>query len=90
MKHSGEIFLACLSVMSLFTFVLYAADKRKAQKGQWRIKEATLLWAGFFGGAAGALLAMRKFRHKTKHKYFWVINYLCLFAQIALLLYLVI
>jgi uncharacterized membrane protein YsdA (DUF1294 family) len=74
-------YTAFLSVMSLVAFFLYAADKKKAKKGKWRIPEATLLGVGFCGGAVGALLAMNGFRHKTKHWYFWVINVLGLLVQ---------
>ena len=58
--------------------------KKKAKKGAWRTPEAVLLGYGFFGGAIGALFAMNKFRHKTKHWYFWVVNILGLIWQIAL------
>lgn len=82
------ISLAAYAVISLIAFVLYFADKKKAQKNKWRIKEATLLGFGFFGGAIGALLAMKIFRHKTKHWYFWVVNILGLIWQIALTVFL--
>ena len=77
------IFLAAVVVMSIIAFFMYFADKRKAQKGQWRIKESVLLGLGFFGGAAGALIAMYLFRHKTKHWYFWVVNVFSLLLHIA-------
>ena len=79
------LFLAFLAVMSLIALVLYKADKEKAKKGKWRIKEATLLGIGFFGGAVGALAAMKIFRHKTKHWYFTAINAAGLAAQAAVL-----
>ena len=82
------ITLAVYAVISLIAFVLYFADKKKAQKNKWRIKEATLLGFGFFGGAIGALLAMKIFRHKTKHWYFYAVNVLGLAWQIALPVYL--
>lgn len=82
------ISLAAYAVISIIAFVLYFADKKKAQKNKWRIKEATLLGFGFFGGAIGALLAMKIFRHKTKHWYFWIVNILGLIWQIALTVFL--
>lgn len=82
------ITLAVYAVISFIAFVLYFADKKKAQKNKWRIKEATLLGFGFFGGAVGALLAMKIFRHKTKHWYFWALNILGLIWQIALAVFL--
>jgi uncharacterized membrane protein YsdA (DUF1294 family) len=76
---------AFFAVMSLVALVLYKADKVKAEKGKWRTKEATLLGFGFFGGAVGALAGMKLFRHKTKHWYFWVVNWAGLVWQLALL-----
>lgn len=73
-----------LAVMSIIAFILYGVDKRKAIKKAWRTPEAVLLGFGFFGGAAGALLGMRAFRHKTKHWYFWFVNIAGIAWQIAL------
>ncbi len=78
------VYLAFIVIMSLIAFVLYASDKKKAKNGAWRTPEAVLLGWGFFGGAIGAILGMRTFRHKTKHWYFWVVNILGLAWQIAL------
>ena len=75
--------------LSLVAFFLYAVDKSRARRGAWRIRESLLLGVGFVGGALGALLAMRIFRHKTKHGYFYVVNYLGLVWQIALLVYMI-
>ena len=76
--------LIVYGVMSVIAFFAYGADKRKAKKGAWRTPEAVLLGLGFFGGAVGALVGMKLFRHKTKHFYFWIINFLGLVAQAAL------
>ena len=75
---------AFLFLMSLIAFILYGVDKRKAKKAAWRIPEAVLLNFGFFGGAIGAILGMKTFRHKTKHWYFWFFNIFGLIWQIAL------
>jgi uncharacterized membrane protein YsdA (DUF1294 family) len=75
-------------VVSIVAFVLYFADKQKAKRHLWRIPESVLLGIGFFGGAVGALTAMRLFRHKTNHWYFWVINILGLAFQVALVIFL--
>ena len=71
-------------VMSLVAFIFYAADKKKAKKGKWRVPEATLLGLGFCGGAVGALLAMKTLRHKTKHWYFWVVNIIGLVLHVVI------
>lgn len=54
-------------------FLLFAADKRRAVRQKWRIPERTLLLSAFLGGGAGALLAMRICRHKTKKKRFTIL-----------------
>ena len=82
MKIFG-IYLLVVAVMSLIAFFAYLVDKRKAQKGKWRVKESVLILLGFFGGAAGALLSMKIFRHKTKHWYFWLTNILFLIMHVV-------
>ena len=76
--YAGFLFL-----MSLIAFIFYGVDKRKAKKGAWRIPEAVLLNLGFFGGAIGAIVGMKAFRHKTKHWYFWLFNILGLAWQMV-------
>ena len=84
------IYAAALAVISVLAYCFYAADKKKAKKGKWRIPEATLLGLSFFGGAIGGYLAMQTLRHKTKHWYFHAVNILGLIWQLALLAYLII
>lgn len=78
------ILLAAYALLSVIAFCFYAADKKKAKKGAWRIPEKVLLGLGFLGGAIGALLGMKLLRHKTKHWYFWAVNIAGLLWQIAL------
>ncbi|MCD7784137.1 MAG: DUF1294 domain-containing protein [Oscillospiraceae bacterium] len=80
------LYVLYLLFMSFVVFVMYGIDKRRAKKGQWRISEKALLTLGFIGGAAGALLGMHLFRHKTRHWYFWAINIAALCLHIILLL----
>ena len=47
-------------------------DKRRATRGQWRIREETLLVWALVGGWIGGAWAMRKFRHKTSKPSFTV------------------
>ncbi|MBP1587660.1 MAG: DUF1294 domain-containing protein [Clostridia bacterium] len=63
-------------LISVVTFVLYGVDKHLAVNGKRRISEMTLLVLGIVGGAPGGLLAMQHFRHKTRHKYFYVVNFI--------------
>lgn len=59
--------LIYLILINLIAFLLMYVDKKKAIKRQYRIPESVLLWSAFLGGAVGAYLSMRMFRHKTKH-----------------------
>lgn len=77
--------LSYFAVLSLITFFVYGIDKLKAKRGAWRISEKALLGLGAVGGALGGLLGMKFFRHKTKHKYFWAVNFTALAAHIAVI-----
>ena len=65
-----KIICAWILVWSVVAFIAMGADKRRAQKGAWRVKEATLFLFVLLGGALGGTLGMHVFRHKTKHWYF--------------------
>lgn len=56
--------------MNLAGFLSMKADKERARKKKWRIKERTLFGIALLGGSFGSLLGMRLFHHKTKHWYF--------------------
>ena len=58
------------AAVNLLVFALYGADKRRARRGDWRIRERTLLLGTWLLGGVGAWLAMRVFRHKTLHTAF--------------------
>lgn len=77
------VFIVFLAAVSLAAFILYGVDKSRAKRGAWRISEKALLCLSFFGGAAGGLLGMVLFRHKTRHRYFWAVNFLGLAWQAA-------
>lgn len=55
-----------LAFVNVAAFVMYGADKRRAQRGLWRIPERTLLAIALLGGGLGALLGMLVFHHKTR------------------------
>lgn len=82
------IYIAALVIVSLIALILYGADKVRAKRGAWRIPEKILLSVSFLGGAAGGLIGMGLFRHKTRHWYFWVVNWVGLLWQIGLLIFL--
>ena len=74
--------LICINVL---TFLVYGIDKWKAKQGRWRISEGTLLILAIIGGSIGALLGMKVWHHKTKHKKFKYGLPLILLAQIVLI-----
>ena len=65
------ILLSCLLFVNLLCFLLFAWDKRKAQRGQRRVAEQTLHLATLPGAAPGAWAAMLLLRHKTRKAAFW-------------------
>ena len=87
-NHPRLLLPVWLALMSLVLFIVMGADKRRAKKGLWRVPEKRLFWLALLGGAAGGVLGMRVFRHKTKHWTFvWGFPALAL-AQLALLVWL--
>ena len=72
--------------MSIAAFLAMKRDKESAKiPGERRIPERTLLLLSFFGGAAGSLLAMKNYRHKTLHNRFRYGIPVMLLGHIALL-----
>lgn len=59
-------------VINMITMLMMAYDKSQARKGGRRVRERTLFILSALGGAIGALLGMRIWRHKTKHVSFVV------------------
>lgn len=64
---------AAFVAMSVIGFVLMGADKRRAEKGAWRIPEKVLFGVSFLLGGVGSLVGMFVFRHKTKHASFRIL-----------------
>ena len=52
-------------LLSLFTYLLYAHDKRAARHRRWRTRESTLHLLALLGGWPGAMLAQQRLRHKS-------------------------
>ena len=77
-------YLAALIILANLTaFFLMGADKRRARKGRWRIPERTLLIVCGLFAAAGGLIGMNVFRHKTQKPKFRIGVPLMLIAQAA-------
>ena len=62
--------LAALVLVNLVEFALMGWDKRRARRGEWRVRERTFFLLALLGGALGGGAGMRVFRHKTRHWYF--------------------
>ena len=62
--------LIYLGAVNLLAVLAVVWDKRKARRGEWRIRESTLLALAAIGGSLG--MSMLRIRHKTKHRKFMV------------------
>lgn len=67
-----RLFLLWLTIANVLDFFLMLADKRFAEAQKRRLPERVLLGLAALGGSAGAMFAMRLFRHKTLHARFSV------------------
>jgi uncharacterized membrane protein YsdA (DUF1294 family)/cold shock CspA family protein len=69
--------LILYSAMSLVTYTLYADDKSRAKRKDWRIPEQTLHLCELAGGWLGGFIAQRILHHKSQKKsyqaMFWAI-----------------
>lgn len=84
----GKWIIYTLLAVNIATFLIYGWDKLCARKDWWRIPERVLLGLALLGGSLGAMLGMKAFRHKTKHRKFTVLVPLFLVLQIALAVWL--
>ncbi len=71
-KWGLPLLIAWAALCNLSAFTLMGVDKARARKGKRRIPEKRLFLAAALGGAMGAILGMRMFRHKTLHRTFTV------------------
>lgn len=79
------VVLLYILIMNICAFVMYGTDKKKSKtRKARRISESTLLKICFFGGAAGGLIGMQIFRHKTLHKKFTILVPLLFVIQLVL------
>ena len=75
-----RVLIGYVLAVNLLAYLVYWLDKRRAVKGKRRVPERELLLWALAGGTAGAALAMRRFRHKTRKLSFRV----AFFAIVAL------
>lgn len=62
--------IAAFVMLNLWTVLRFWQDKQRARSGELRIPESKLSGLAMLGGAPGALLARRIFRHKTRKEPF--------------------
>lgn len=71
------------SSLSIFTFVVFAIDKRAAIKDKWRVEEFSLYFFSVLGGWPGALLAQQLLHHKNKKRSFRAFLVTCIMINLA-------
>jgi uncharacterized membrane protein YsdA (DUF1294 family)/cold shock CspA family protein len=71
-------------IVSLLTFIVYAIDKTKAHKNEWRISEQTLHLLELLGGWPGALITQRVIRHKNKKTSFQIVFWIIVFIHMTI------
>lgn len=67
------VFAGYFLLVNLLGFLIMGVDKSRARAGAWRIPESRFLLISLAGGAAGVILGLRTFRHKTRHFKFTVV-----------------
>lgn len=82
-----KLLLTYLGVSTL-TFITYAFDKSKAQRGAWRTPESTLHLFALVGGWPGAAIAQQTLRHKSQKKEFRFVFWLTVMANCSALIWL--
>lgn len=78
------IYLVAINIIGFFAMFI---DKKKAERGSWRIPEKTLFTFTLLGGGIGTISGMYLFRHKTKKLKFTVGFPVILISEIALIVY---
>ena len=74
--------------LSIMTYLTYAFDKSKAQRGAWRTSEGTLHLFALIGGWPGAALAQQYLRHKSSKQEFMNVFWLTVMINVGALMWL--
>jgi uncharacterized membrane protein YsdA (DUF1294 family) len=84
MGIAAAAYLSVVFVLSIACFVAYGWDKRQATNGGRRVSERTLHLMAFFGGWPGALIAQRRFRHKTQKVAFRIVFWMVVVFHVGI------
>ena len=80
--NNNKYILIAYLIINAIVFIMYGIDKWKAIHNKWRIPEATLISAAFFG-VIGALLGMMVFHHKIRKPKFYISVPLILILEVV-------
>ena len=75
--------IAVYLLLNLISAIMFARDKKKAIKGEWRTTEKALLISALFG-PFGAVISMHLAHHKTNKAKFKLV-YLFLILHVAII-----
>jgi uncharacterized membrane protein YsdA (DUF1294 family) len=83
--HLGEILVAILVIVNVFSFIVMGHDKRKAARrdGSERTPEGFIFFMAAMFGSIGVFTGMYAFRHKTRTWYFQLGIPLLIFQNLA-------
>ncbi len=81
------IYLICINIIGILAMFI---DKKKAERGAWRISEKALILITMFGGWIGTFSGMKLFRHKTKKPKFSVGIPVIMILEIVGIIYLIV
>lgn len=73
--------LGVYGLMSAVAFASYWVDKRRAERGRWRISESTLHAIELLGGWPGAWAAQHVFRHKRQKRAYLIVFWLIVLSH---------
>ena len=65
--------LGIYGLMSMVAFAAYRVDKRRAERGEWRVSETTLHGIELLGGWPGAWAGQHVFRHKRQKRGYMIV-----------------
>lgn len=88
LEHIPQKLVLAYFGASIITFLAYAFDKSKAQRGVWRTPESHLHLFSLIGGWPGAAVAQEVLRHKSQKKEFRVGFWLTVIANSGALFWL--